>query len=62
LSHGLKVIRSSDPDDPGDDDGSGGLTSTTHQPKSSPKKQANKGSLLTDATSSPVHIRYSTDL
>jgi hypothetical protein len=63
VRHGLKVIRSSVDDDPGDDDGSGGgSTSTADQAQPSPQKQPNQGSLLIDATCTPVDIRHPTDL
>ena len=62
LKHGLKVIRSSDPQDPGDDDDSAGSTGSSAQPKASPQKQTNQGSLLIDATCAPVDIRHPTDL
>jgi IS5 family transposase len=62
VRHGLKVIRSSDPNGPGDDEDSGGSTSSTHQPQSSPKKQTNQGLLLIDAACAPVDICYPTDL
>ena len=64
VHHGLKVIRSSDPQDPGDDSGSGGDGSTTpgNQPSPSAQKQPNQGSLLIDATCAPVDIRHPTDL
>jgi IS5 family transposase len=62
LHHGLTVIRSSDPQSPGDDDDSGGSTGTSAQPKSSPQKQTNQGSLLIDAACGPVDIRHPTDL
>jgi IS5 family transposase len=41
VRHGLKVIRSSDPQGPGDDDGSGGSTSPADQPKPSSQRQPN---------------------
>jgi IS5 family transposase len=63
VRHGLKVICSSVDYNPGDDDGSGCLsTSTAHQPQPSPQKQPNQGSLLIDATCAPVDIRHPTDL
>jgi hypothetical protein len=62
VRHGLKVIRSADPQGPGDDDGSGGSTSPADQPKPSSQKQPNQGSLLIDATCAPVDIRHPTDL
>ena len=63
VRHGLKVIRSSDSKEPGDNNGSdGGSTSPTDQPSSSSQKQPNQGSLLIDATCVPVDIRHPTDL
>ena len=62
VRHGLKVIRSADPQGPGDDDGSGGSTSPPDQPMPSSQKQPNQGSLLIDATCAPVDIRHPTDL
>ncbi len=62
VRHGLKMIRSSDPQGPADDDGSGGSTSPPDQPKPSSQKQPNQGSLLIDATCAPVDIRHPTDL
>ena len=63
VRHGLKVIRSSDSQGPGDINGSGGgSTSSAGQPKSSSQKQPNQGSLLIDATCAPVDIRHPTDL
>jgi transposase, IS5 family len=64
VRHGLKVIRSSDSQDPGDDSGNGGdrSASTGEQPMPSAHRQPNQGSLLIDATCTPVDIRYPTDL
>ena len=63
VRHGLKVIRSSDSQGPGDINGSGGgSTSSAGQPESSSQKQPNQGSLLIDATCAPVDIRHPTDL
>lgn len=63
VRHGLKVIRSSDSKEPGDNNGSdGGSTSPTDQPASSSQNQPNQGSLLIDATCVPVDIRHPTDL
>ena len=64
VRHGLKVIRSSDSQDPGDDNGTGGGGSTNpaSQPKPSSQQQPNQGSLLIDATCVPVDIRHPTDL
>jgi len=62
VRHGLKMIRSSDPQGPGDDDGSGGSTSPPDQPMPSSQKQPNQGSLLIDATCAPVDIRHPTDI
>jgi len=63
VRHGLKVIRSSDSKEPGDNNGSdGGSTSPTDQPSSSSQNQPNQGSLLIDATCVPVDIRHPTDL
>jgi hypothetical protein len=63
VRHGLKVIRSSDTEGPGDDNGSGGAsTSPADQPQPSSQKQPNQGSLLIDATCAPVDIRHPTDL
>jgi transposase len=62
VRHGLKVIRSSDSQDPDDHSGSGGGTASPgDQPSSSAQKQ-NQGSLLIDATCAPVDIRHPTDL
>jgi len=63
VRHGLKVIRSSVDHDSGGDDGSGGGSSSrADQPQPLPRKQANQGSLLIDATCAPVDIRHPTDL
>jgi hypothetical protein len=64
VRYGLKLIRSSDSQDPGDDNGSGGCGSATpgNQPRPSSQKQPNQGSLLIDATCAPVDIRHPTDL
>jgi transposase, IS5 family len=63
VRHGLKVIRSSVSQGPGDDNGSGGgSTNPAAQPKPSSQKQPNQGSLLIDATCAPVDIRHPTDL
>jgi hypothetical protein len=63
VRHGLKVIRSSGSQGPGDDNGSGGgSTNPAAQPKPSSQKQPNQGSLLIDATCAPVDIRHPTDL
>ena len=63
MRHGLKVIRSSGSQGPGDDNGNGGgSTNPAAQPKPSPQKQPNQGSLLIDATCAPVDIRHPTDL
>jgi hypothetical protein len=62
IRHGLKVIRSSDTQGPGDDNGSGGGSpSPADQPKPSWQKQPNQGSPLIDATCAPVDIRHPTD-
>jgi len=51
VRHGLKVIRSSDSQDPGDDShNDGGSASPVDQPRPSSQKQPNQGSLLFDAT------------
>jgi hypothetical protein len=63
VRHGLKVIHSSDPQDPGDHSGSGGgSASPGNQQRSSTQNQPNQGSLLIDATWTPVDIRHPTDL
>lgn len=63
VRHGLKVIRSSGYQGPGDDNGSGGgSTNPAAQPIPSSQKQPNQGSLLIDATCAPVDIRHPTDL
>jgi hypothetical protein len=63
VRHGLKVIRASDSQDPGDRSGhGGGSASTGEQPMSSAQKHPNQGSLLIDATCAPVDIRHPTDL
>lgn len=63
VRHGLKVVRSSGSQGPGDDNGSGGgSTNPAAQPKPSSQKQPNQGSLLIDATCAPVDIRHPTDL
>lgn len=63
VRHGLNVIRSSDSQDPGDDNASGGgSASTADQPRPLSQKQPNQGSLLIDATCAPVDIRHPTDL
>ncbi|UPH89135.1 hypothetical protein [Synechococcus sp. NB0720_010] len=61
MSYDLKLIRSSDPQGPGEEE-CGGSTSTTTQLKWSCQKQTNQISFLIDATSSPVDIRHPTDL
>ena len=65
VRHGLKVIRSSDSQGPSDDNGSGGVGGSTNpaaHPQTSSQKQPNQGSLLIDATCTPVDIRHPTDL
>jgi IS5 family transposase len=63
VRHGLKVIRASDSQDPGDGSGNGGgSASTGEQPMPSAQRQQNQGSLLIDATCTPVDIRHPTDL
>jgi len=63
VRHGMKVIRSSDSQAPGDDSGNGGgSASPVDQPRPSSQKQPNQGSLLIDATCAPVDIRHPTDL
>ncbi len=63
VRHGLKVIRSSDDQDPGDYSRSGGgSASPGDQQRSSAQKQANQGSLLIDATCAPADKRHPTDL
>ena len=63
VRHGLEVIRSSDSQESGDDNGSGGgSASTAEQPRPPSEKQPNQGSLLIDATCAPVDIRHPTDL
>ena len=63
VRHGLKVIRSSDSQAPGDDSGNdGGSASPVDQPRPSSQKRPNQGSLLIDATCAPVDIRHPTDL
>jgi IS5 family transposase len=63
VRHGLKVIRASDSQDPGDGSGNaGGSSSTGDQPMPFAQKQPNQGSLLIDATCAPVDIRHPTDL
>jgi transposase len=63
VRHGLKVIRSSDSQGPGDTNGSGGgSTCSAAQPKSSSQKQPNQGSLLIDATCAPIDMRHPKDL
>ncbi|MCP9826499.1 IS5 family transposase [Synechococcus sp. EJ6-Ellesmere] len=65
VRHGLRVIRSSGSQAPGDDGGSGsggGSASSFDQPRPSAQKQPNQGSLLIDATCAPVDIRHPTDL
>jgi nicotinamidase-related amidase len=64
VHHGLKVIRSSDTQDSGDDGGSGGVRSTTPGDQLSPsaQEQPNQGSFLIVATCAPVDIRHPTDL
>jgi IS5 family transposase len=63
VRHGLNMIRASDAQGPGDDNGSsGGSTSPPDQPTPSSQKQPNQGSLLIDATCAPVDIRHPTDL
>lgn len=63
VRHGLKVIRSSDSQGPGDDSGSGGgSTNPAAQPQPSSQKMPNQGSFLIDATCAPVDIRHPTDL
>jgi hypothetical protein len=62
MGHGLKVIRSSDSQDPDDHSGSDtGSASPGDQPSSSAQKQ-NQESILIDATFAPVDIRHPTDL
>ncbi len=63
VRHGLKVIRPSDDQDPGDHRGSGvGSGCNGEQRNPSTQKQPNQGSLLIDATCTPVDIRHPTDL
>ena len=63
VRHGLKVIRSSDDQNPGDHSSSGGgSASPGDQQRSSAQKQANQGSLLIDATCDPADIRHPTDV
>jgi len=64
VRHSLNVIRSSDSQGPGDDNGTGGGGSAdpATQSKSSSQTQPNQGSLLIDATCVPVDIRHPTDL
>ena len=63
VRHGLKVIRSTDSQDPGDDSVSGGgSASPDNQPIPTTQKQPNQGSLLIDATCAPADIRHPTDL
>jgi hypothetical protein len=65
VRHGLSVIRASDSQNHDDDSGSGtgsGSGSSTGQPRPSSQKQPNQGSLLIDATCTPVDIRHPTDL
>jgi IS5 family transposase len=63
VRHGLKLIRSSDDQDPGDHSGSGGgLASPGDQQRSSAQKQPNQGSLLIDATCALADIRHPTYL
>jgi hypothetical protein len=63
VRHGLNVIRSVDSQDP-DDGSSDGVSSagTGDLPMPSAQKQPNQGSLLIDATCTPVDIRHPTDL
>jgi IS5 family transposase len=63
VRHGLEVIQASDSQD-ADDNGSNGGSSTDHaeQSISSTQKPLNQGSLLIDATCTPIDIRYPTDL
>jgi IS5 family transposase len=50
VRHGLKVIRSTESQDPGDHSGSGGPSASPgDQQRSTPQKQPNQGSLLIDA-------------
>ena len=57
VRHGLKVMRSSDSQDPSDDGGSGdGSVSLADHPRPSTQKQPNQGSRLIDATCAPVDI------
>jgi IS5 family transposase len=63
VRHGLKVIRSSDDQDPGDHSGSGGESGCNGEQRNpSTQNQPNQGSLLIDATCTPVDIRHPTDL
>jgi IS5 family transposase len=63
VHHGLKLIRSSDDEDPGDHSGSGGgSASPDNQPIPTTQKQTNQGSLLIDATCAPVDIRHPNNL
>jgi len=63
IRHGLKVIRSTESQDPGDHSGSGGgSASPGDQQRSTAQKQPNQGSLLIDATCAPADIRHPTDL
>ena len=63
VRHGLKVIRSSDDQDPGDHSGSGGGSGCNGEQRNpSTQNQPNQGSLLIDATCTPVDIRHPTDL
>jgi transposase len=63
VRHGLKVIRASDAQGPGNDNASSGRSARpSDQPIRSSQKQPNQGSLLIDATCAPVDIRHPTDL
>ncbi len=63
VRHGLKVIRSSDSQVPGDHSGGGGgSASPGEKQRSSAQKQPNQGSLLIDATCAPADIGHPTDL
>ncbi len=63
VRHGLKVIRTSDTEGLGDDNGSGsGSTSTADQPKPFWPEQPNQSSLLINATCAPVDTRDPTVL
>jgi hypothetical protein len=63
VGHTLKVIRPSDSQAPGNDNGSSGESNNPAvQPQSSSKKKQKQGSLLINATWAPVDIRHRTDL